>query len=138
MAEITHAGLWLRWSSLTRRDKRDVLATIVAIAAGILLARLPFRFGIGPGGLLTALSPLAPLLLGSVIYARFVLRQDELFRLCHMVMMVWGAAAMLTALFTLTLLQRVPDLPVNGPLVLGAAFSIGSIAGGVWATRRYL
>lgn len=143
MAEISHGGLWVRWSSLNGRDRRDFgISMVLLLVAGFLAGYFAGRFDEEPlqatgGNILLALTPLLPLLAGTLLYLRFVLRQDELFRRFHVITTLWGGSAMVGLLVPMILLERVLGVPPFGPDALLLAFAAGSILGGFWATRRY-
>ncbi|MFM2043875.1 MAG: hypothetical protein RLY86_2451 [Pseudomonadota bacterium] len=144
MAEITAGGLWVRWSSLTRRDKWEfALSMGMLFTSGFLTGFAAGWFKGEPAAvtsdrILVGLAPMLPLVLGGWLYLRFVLRQDELFRLFHLITSLWTlVGAMLVILPGMTL-ERVLGMPVVSVhhVLYGAA--LFSILGGIWASRRYL
>jgi len=144
MAEISHGGLWIRWSSLKPRDKRSFAVSMgLLFVAGFGQGFLAGWFEDRPAGMtlenmLIALSPALPLLAASIIYLRFVLRQDELFRMFHIITSLWFVGGVLLVGIPGQLVNNLLDTDVVRLLHVLLAGAIGSVLGGFWASRRYL
>lgn len=144
MAEITAGGLWVRWSSLNRQDKVEfALSMALFLIGGFVSGFTGGWFRDDPPAVtvtrvLVGLAPMLPLILGTLLYIRFVLRQDELFRLFHLITSLWTLVGAMLVVLAGMMLEPILGGPVVGlhHVVFGAA--LFSILGGIWASRRYL
>ena len=144
MAEIVAGGLWVRWSSLNRQDKVEFALSMALLFIGGFLSGLTGGWfqddppGVTVTRVLVGLAPMLPLILGTVLYVRFVLRQDELFRLFHLITSLWTLIGAMLVVLAGMLLEPVLGMPVVGlhHVLFGAA--LFSVIGGIWTSRRYL
>ena len=156
MYEFTHAGFWVRWSSLDRPARRLLVASIAATVVGLIpslrwLAETSYRAGYlaGSGGIAAPgpdpmLTPLAIWWLvacwavAGVLWWRFSLRQDEMFnRVQNWTLAMSGAitsALLVTwSLFAMTgAIGPVAALPALG-LYLGLVLIFWFVAYRRWA-----
>ena len=162
MVELTHGGTWLKWSSLTPRDRNWALLSFatsalaampIAIAAGDWGYNLGFR--LGSGGMeppttgateLLASDLFAFLMLGSLLFTvisavawwRFSRNQDEMFNRIQNYAIAQAGAWTFSLAFCWWLLSLggwVDDLPVTVLIVTGTALLIAFWLHGV---RRWL
>ena len=144
MAEISHGGLWVRWSSLKPRDKRDfAISMLLFLAAGFAQGYTMGMFKgttdpLRPTDILLILSPTLPVIAAMILYLRFVLRQDELFRMFHIITSLWFLGGLLLIGFPGMLINDAfqAEVVTLRHTLLGGAFC--SMIGGFWASRRYL
>lgn len=156
MYEFTHAGFWVRWSSLDRPARRLAITSIVATIVGLVplarcLAEMSYRAGYlaGSGGVPApgAAPTLAPWAVGwliafwaiaGVVWWRFSLRQDEMFNRVQngalaMSGAVTSALLVIWSLFALTgAIGPVAALPALG-LYLGLVVIFWFVAYRRWA-----
>ena len=144
MVEITHKGVWFKWSSLNGRDRFwFVLSTVTAIPVGVVVGilltawvdGLAYQYGAGEHGpdrivrlMQTAefrffvLAAFAALLVSCFAWWRFSLRQDELFnRIQNEALGRAGAWSLVAAIgwWLLSLGGWVGPLPVDLFIALG-------------------
>ncbi len=144
MVEITHGGLWVRWSSLTRADKRDLLfglayMFVAGAIAGFLAALFEDRPALAEDDLTRALAmlPTLPFVAALLHWFRFCGRQDELFKVMD------GIALRIAVLFcagaacSFVLLQEVAGRPPVPALYLVLLFGVGYTVGWMLAYRKY-
>ncbi len=144
MAEITLGGLWIKWSSLSKRDKRTLLAAagLSGLAGGLAGAMDDLIAGpkdaLGPVDMLWIAAPLA--CLGGMIWllARFSARQDELYRTLETLALKIAAVITFSVLFAAMVIEEALGvwlLKSDGTfLVCVLAYVIGWVV----ATRRHL
>jgi hypothetical protein len=156
MYEFTHAGFWVRWSSLDRPARRLLVTSIVATIVGLVpfslwLNQMSYRAGYlaGSGGIpapgpAPTLSPWAIVWLvafwiaAGLLWWRFSLRQDEMFnRVQNWALAMSGAVTstllVIWSLFALTgAIGPVAALPALG-LYLGLVLIFWFVAYRRWA-----
>ena len=156
MVEITHKGLWVKWSSMDSGDRfwfvvSMLAATPLILVAGIAVGRWSYRLGYYHGAGKHGPDPLAPVMLSEafrygVIAAfvlglisgfawwRFSLRQDELFNRIQNDALgrtgAWSLAAAL-AWWTLAIGGWVGPFPLDlfvvGSLALSLVFWLAAV-----------
>lgn len=144
MVEITHGGLWFRWSSLTRADKRDLLFGLAYIfAAGAIAGFLSPLFEDRPAlaeGDLTrtlALLPTLPFMAAMLHWFRFCSRQDELFKVMDGIALRFAVLLCAGASCSFVLMQEVAGRPPVPALYLVLLFGAGYTVGWMIAYRKY-
>ena len=144
MAEITWGGLWIKWSSLSRRDKRTMRGALclVALATGFgILARERFEDVPATLSALDIAIVAAPIvaMAGAVWFlALFSSRQDELYRMMEGLAMRIAGALLCLGLFALMVVEKVFHIDLVSAygafMMLAAAY----LAGWMTAVRKYL
>lgn len=144
MAEITLGGLWIRWSSLSKRDKRTLAAAaLLSGVSGFLAGAVDDRMSGGAGGptladMLWIAAPLCTLAAMIWLLARFSARQDELYRALEGMAMKVAAVMVFFVLFAAMVVNEALGVwllkPDGSVLVCVVAYMVGWIV----ATRRLL